>query len=73
MSAAGCMSVDEYQVDCGPLEAAACEEAVDEVRSGLLPQIQGRRIASIELFNEAEALVMLDDGTPVGWNSEGRR
>jgi hypothetical protein len=68
-----CEPLSEYQVDCGPVEPSACAEAVEEIRSALLPQMQGRGIASIELFSEAEALVTLDDGTPVGWNSDGRR
>jgi hypothetical protein len=65
--------LSRYQVDCGPVEPSACAEAVEEIRSALLPRMEGRGIASIELFSEAEALVTLDDGTPVGWNSEGRR
>lgn len=69
----GCNPFRGIDVDCGTLDASTCEQAVDEIQSALLPQIQGRRIVSIELFSETEALITLDDGTPVGWNKEGRR
>jgi hypothetical protein len=73
MAMAGCESVNEFDVECGPLNALDCEKSIEEIRSALSPQIQGRRIASIELFSESEALVTLADGTPVGWNRDGRR
>jgi hypothetical protein len=73
LAIAGCDAFRGLDVDCGPLDTTACQGAVEEIRYALLPQIQGRRIVLIELFNEAEALVTLDDGTPVGWNRDGRR
>jgi hypothetical protein len=56
------------QIDCGPLEASACREAVQMIEATLQREFPTRRVVLVEFLNEdGHANVRLDDGTEIGW------
>jgi hypothetical protein len=63
---ASCMR--SYSLDCGPLNAKACDERATVIESVVSREFVGRRVASIVILNpEGHAQVILDDGTKLGF------
>ncbi len=57
-----------YSLDCGPLDRATCEREAAEIVSVVTRYNPGRPVSSIVFTNaEGHAVVMLDDGTEIGW------
>lgn len=55
-------------VDCGPMDDAACDARVSEIRAVVEREDPGRSIRSIVIVTEdGEATVILDDGTEIGF------
>lgn len=56
------------EVDCGPLDTSECDAAAQEIQETFAVEYPNRRIVSIEFLNEeGHAVVLLDDGTEVGF------
>jgi hypothetical protein len=63
-----CDALFPPQIDCGPLDTAECEAAVDSIVSSVSEEYPHRRVMSIEILNqEGHATVRLDDGTEIGF------
>lgn len=55
------------EVDCGPLAAAECTRAVDELRERLGREFPNRSVVYVQFINDqGHASVRLDDGTEIG-------
>ena len=57
-----------YDLDCGPMGRTACLDEADAIIEAMARYHSGESVSSIEFFDEeGHALVMLDDGTEIGW------
>ena len=55
------------EIDCGPLNASECDQAVQAIQETMATHYPNRRIVYIEFLNdEGHATVRLDDGTEIG-------
>lgn len=58
----------DYALMCGPLDRDSCLRAAAVVASSVEGDHPGRRVVMIQFVNlEGHAVVILDDGTEIGW------